>query len=138
MGASLSRTLSMSSLRLLALLLVSAPMAWCFMAPAPFTRVTLRAPAIAKSGLRAPMMMSGGDDGLDTKKLFIGGIPWAFDSEDLKEAFSEFGAVADANIVYDRETGRSRGFGFVTFEDEEAAKKACEEMNEAEVGGRTV
>lgn len=46
--------------------------------------------------------------------------------------------MADANIVYDRETGRSRGFGFVTFEDEDAAKKACDEMNEAEVGGRTV
>mmetsp|Transcript_4769 Transcript_4769/g.9707 ORF Transcript_4769/g.9707 Transcript_4769/m.9707 type:complete len:97 (+) Transcript_4769:2-292(+) len=82
--------------------------------------------------------MSGGGGDIDTKKLFIGGIPWAFDSEDLKEAFSEFGTVAEANIVYDRETGRSRGFGFVTFEEEDAAKKACDEMNEAEVGGRTV
>ncbi|KAJ1490406.1 hypothetical protein T484DRAFT_1614030 [Baffinella frigidus] len=77
-------------------------------------------------------------DSLDDKKLFVGGIPWAFDSEDLREAFSSFGTVTDANIVYDRETGRSRGFGFVSFEETDAAKKACNEMDQAEVGGRTV
>ena len=54
------------------------------------------------------------------------------------QAFSTFGSVTDANIVYDRETGRSRGFGFVSFDDTDAAKKACNEMDQAEVGGRTV
>jgi RNA recognition motif-containing protein len=74
----------------------------------------------------------------DDSKLFVGGLPWALDSEDLREVFQEFGEIDQANVVYDRETGRSRGFGFVQFKDKDAATKALEAMNQAEIGGRTV
>lgn len=74
----------------------------------------------------------------EESKLFVGGLPWAMDSEDLRQAFSEFGAITEANVVQDRETGRSRGFGFVTFGDKESAEKAVSAMNQAEIGGRTV
>ncbi|KAJ1487516.1 hypothetical protein T484DRAFT_1786411 [Baffinella frigidus] len=72
------------------------------------------------------------------KKLFVGGIPWTFDSEDLREAFSSFESLKNASVVYDRETKKSRGFGFVTFEETGAAEKACKHMDQAEVGGRTI
>ena len=64
-------------------------------------------------------------------KIFVGGLPWALDSEDLREAFQEFGQVTEANVVYDRETGRSRGFGFVSFAEPEQAQKALEAMDQA-------
>ena len=54
------------------------------------------------------------------------------------EAFKPYGAVLSANVVTDRETGRSRGFGFVEFETDEAAAKAAEAMNDTELGGRRI
>ena len=56
-----------------------------------------------------------------SKRLFCGGLAWATTTEDLEEAFAAFGEVTDAKVVSDRETGRSRGFGFVTYTTEEAA-----------------
>ena len=52
----------------------------------------------------------------EEKKLFVGGLPWRMTNEELKDMFAEFGEVTDAFIPRDRETGRSRGFGFVEFE----------------------
>ena len=71
-------------------------------------------------------------------RLFVGGLPWAADDQDLRSAFEPFGTVTDAVIIKDRETGRSRGFGFVTYASEEGAKKAVENMDGAEMGGRPV
>lgn len=73
-----------------------------------------------------------------SKRLFIGGLAWATTTEDLQEAFTPFGEVVDAKVVSDRETGRSRGFGFVTFTTEEAAAAARDSMDGASLSGRTI
>jgi len=72
-----------------------------------------------------------------SKKLFVGGLAWATDSESLKNAFSEFGEVEEATVITDRDTGRSRGFGFVTFADAESAKAALA-LNGTDLDGRTM
>ena len=71
-------------------------------------------------------------------KLFVGGIAWATSDEGLREAFEAFGDVTEAKIITDRETGRSRGFGFVTFTTSEAAEAAIEGMNGQSLDGRTL
>ncbi len=63
---------------------------------------------------------------MDKNKLFVAGIPWSTTSEALKELFSQYGEVSEAVIITDRETGRSKGFGFVTFVNEADAQKALE------------
>ncbi len=73
-----------------------------------------------------------------SSKLFVGGLPWAADESALREAFEPFGTVQDAVIVTDRDTGRSRGFGFVTFETPDQASAAVDAMNGARIGGRPV
>ena len=71
-------------------------------------------------------------------KLFIGGLSWGTTDESMRERFGEFGEVMDAIVVKDRETGRSRGFGFVTFADGAAADAAIAAMNDADFEGRTI
>ncbi len=73
-----------------------------------------------------------------SKKLFVGGLAWATDDAGLHEAFAEFGEVLEAKVITDRETGRSRGFGFVTFENDEDADRAMQEMAGADLHGRTI
>jgi cold-inducible RNA-binding protein len=70
------------------------------------------------------------------KKLFVGGLAWATTDESLSKAFEEHGTVEEAKVVSDRDTGRSRGFGFVTFETEEEANKAQKAMDGQEMDGR--
>jgi RNA recognition motif-containing protein len=70
-------------------------------------------------------------------KLFVGGLAWATDSDGLKAAFAEYGEVEEAKVITDRDTGRSRGFGFVTFADDDAAKNALA-LNGTELDGRTI
>lgn len=71
-------------------------------------------------------------------KLFVGGLAWATDDESLGRAFEEFGTVTEAKVIYDRETNRSRGFGFVTFERELDAAEAQRRMDGAELDGRRI
>lgn len=71
-------------------------------------------------------------------KLFVGGLPWAVDASALREAFSSFGTIEDAVVITDRETGRSRGFGFVTFSSPDEARAATAAMNESQLSGRTI
>ena len=71
-----------------------------------------------------------------SKKLFVGNISWGVSDDQLREAFEAFGDVEDSIILKDRETGRSRGFGFVTFTDEAAADSAIEAMHDKELDGR--
>jgi RNA recognition motif-containing protein len=73
-----------------------------------------------------------------SKKVFVGGIPWSTTDEDLRQAFTKFGEIEQASVVRERETGRSRGFGFVTFIAEDSANAAINEMNGKELGGRTI
>jgi cold-inducible RNA-binding protein len=72
------------------------------------------------------------------KKLFVGSLSWDTNDEGLNAAFSPFGEISEAIVISDRYTGRSRGFGFVTFEDDEAADKAIEALNGTELDGRTI
>lgn len=71
-------------------------------------------------------------------KLFIGNLSWAIDSRQLEEMFSSFGVVTDSFVMTDRETGRSRGFGFVTFESSEDAEAAIKELDGKDVDGRAI
>jgi RNA recognition motif-containing protein len=73
-----------------------------------------------------------------SKKLFVGGLSWGTTDDGLKAAFESYGEVVEAKVVLDRETGRSRGFGFVTLADDAAATRAMEEMNGTELEGRTI
>ncbi|KAI3913812.1 hypothetical protein MKW92_051317, partial [Papaver armeniacum] len=71
-------------------------------------------------------------------RCFVGGLAWATDDQGLEKAFSTYGEILDSKIINDRETGRSRGFGFVTFANEQAMKDAIEGMNGQELDGRTI
>ena len=71
-----------------------------------------------------------------SKKLFIGGLSWDTNDDGLSQAFGRFGDVEEAKVVTDRESGRSRGFGFVTFTEDSAADQALSEMNGAQLDGR--
>jgi hypothetical protein len=71
-------------------------------------------------------------------RIYIGGLPYQTDEAQLTQIFSAYGEVASAKVITDRDTGRSKGFGFVEMNDDAAAKKAIEELNEAELGGRTI
>lgn len=73
-----------------------------------------------------------------SKKLFVGGLSWDTNDQSLNEAFSRFGVVAEAKVITDRDTGRSRGFGFVTFDSPSDAERAIQEMDGAELDGRAV
>lgn len=75
---------------------------------------------------------------MDNKKLFIGGLPWSMSSQSLKDLFAQYGEIVDAVIISDRETGRSKGFGFITFAKEEDAEKAKQEMNGKDIEGRSI
>lgn len=71
-------------------------------------------------------------------KLFVGSLPWSVTDDQLKEFFSSAGTVVTANVVTDRETNRSRGFGFVEMSTDEEAKEAVKKLNNAELGGRNI
>ena len=73
-----------------------------------------------------------------SKKLFVGGLAWATTDDGLRAAFAEFGDITDAKVITDRDTGRSRGFGFVSFTSDEAATTAINEMNGSTLDGRTL
>lgn len=71
-----------------------------------------------------------------SKRLFVGGLAWATNDQGLRTAFEQFGDLDDCKVITDRETGRSRGFGFVTFAEDSAADEAIATMNGAELDGR--
>lgn len=73
-----------------------------------------------------------------SNKLFVGNLAWEVGSEDLKEAFSKYGEVTDAFVATDKYSGRSRGFGFITFTEDESASKAKAEMQGFELKGREI
>jgi len=71
-------------------------------------------------------------------KLYVGNLPYSMNGEELSGAFSAFGEVASANVIQDRDTGRSRGFGFVEMANDEEAKAAIEAMNGKDLNGRNL
>jgi cold-inducible RNA-binding protein len=73
-----------------------------------------------------------------SRKLFVGGLSWNTNDDSLRQAFARFGDIDEAKVITDRETGRSRGFGFVTFQSPDSARDAIQGMNDASVDGRTI
>ena len=73
-----------------------------------------------------------------SKKLFVGGLSFDTNDEGLKDSFAQFGEITEAKVVTDRDSGRSRGFGFVTMTDEDAAQKAIAAMHGKESDGRSL
>jgi RNA recognition motif-containing protein len=72
------------------------------------------------------------------RRIYVGGLPYSVDSSELEQIFSEHGQVSSAQVIMDRETGRSKGFGFVEMGDEAQAQAAISALNGAEHGGRTL
>lgn len=70
------------------------------------------------------------------KKLYVGNLSYSVTSSSLEQLFSEFGQVRSAQVIQDRDTGRSKGFGFVEMDDDDAARAAIEALNEKEHDGR--
>ncbi len=75
---------------------------------------------------------------MDKKKLYVGNLPWSVTNESLKELFSPYGEITEAVVIMDRYSGRSKGFGFVTFANDTDAEKAAAEMNDKEVETRKI
>lgn len=75
---------------------------------------------------------------MTTNKLFVGNLPYSTTSDTLQELFSQAGTVTSAKVINDRETGRSKGFGFVEMATPEEAQKAQEMFNNQEVDGRAM
>jgi RNA recognition motif-containing protein len=73
-----------------------------------------------------------------SSKLYVGNLSFSLSDQDLEEAFGEFGTVQSVNIIEDRDTGRSRGFGFVEMSSAEEAQKAITELDGAELDGRNL
>lgn len=73
-----------------------------------------------------------------TSKVFVGGLSWDTQDAQLSQAFAAIGPVREAKVITDRETGRSRGFGFVTFDNADDARTAIEKMDGTMLDGRTI
>lgn len=71
-------------------------------------------------------------------RLYVGGLPYQTTEQDLIDLFSQGGEVASAVVITDRDTGRSKGFGFVEMNDEEEARSAIERLNGSTLGSRTI
>lgn len=72
------------------------------------------------------------------KKIYVGNLPWSTTEADLKQLFGQFGSVQSASVITDRETGRSRGFGFVELADGSAAQEAIEKLDGKDWNGRAL
>ena len=70
--------------------------------------------------------------------IYISNLSFKVEDNDLRQLFEEYGEVSSAKVITDKYTGRSRGFGFVEMPDEEASKKAIEELNQAEYDGKVI
>ena len=73
-----------------------------------------------------------------SKRIYVGNLPWSVTQEKLNELFSPFGDIEEALVIANKYTGRSRGFGFVTYKNDEDADKAMKEMNEKDLEGRKI
>ena len=72
------------------------------------------------------------------KKLYVGGLSWGTDDSSLESAFSKCGTVVSARVIMDRDTNKSKGFGFVEMSTDEEAQKSITEFDGAELDGRTI
>lgn len=73
-----------------------------------------------------------------SNKVFVGGLSWNTNDQALLDAFQPYGAIVEAKVITDRDTGRSRGFGFVTFQEAASAKDSITALNGKELDGRSL
>jgi len=73
-----------------------------------------------------------------SSKLFVGSLPWSVNDEALQAAFEPYGSVLSAKVIMDRQTGKSRGFGFVEMESDSDAANAIKALNNSELKGRNI
>lgn len=86
------------------------------------------------SSLRSPRLKGG----FVGKKIYVGNLPFSTTSDSLSEVFAPFGTVDSSKIIIDKETGRSKGFGFVEMSDGEAADSAIAQLHGSDFGGRSL
>ena len=72
------------------------------------------------------------------KKIYVGNLPWSTTDDDLRQLFATYGEVQSSAVVNDRETGRSRGFGFVEMDNDDEGRAAIEALDGQDVGGRNM
>jgi len=72
------------------------------------------------------------------RKLYVGNLPYSADQQSLQETFSQCGTVDSVNVITDRDTGQSKGFGFVEMSSDSEAQKAIQELNGTSIGGREI
>ncbi len=72
------------------------------------------------------------------KKIYVGNLPYSTDDAELESAFNQFGQVESARVITDRETGRSKGFGFVEMASDDEANQAIEKLNGSQLSGRQI
>ncbi|XP_057766228.1 glycine-rich RNA-binding protein 4, mitochondrial [Salvia miltiorrhiza] len=99
--------------------------------------------ATLRQSISASNAMSGSSSMLNairamSSKLFVGGLSYGTDDRSLKDAFASFGEVTEARVIIDRDSGRSRGFGFVNFSCDESASSALSAMDGQELNGRNI
>ncbi|GJQ13493.1 hypothetical protein GpartN1_g5284.t1 [Galdieria partita] len=75
---------------------------------------------------------------VEDNRVFVGGLPWSVSEEDLRETFSKYGEVVDARVVVERETGRSRGFGFVSYAEGSSVEECIAALDGQDMQGRTI
>ncbi|XP_038687252.1 RNA-binding protein CP29B, chloroplastic-like [Tripterygium wilfordii] len=92
----------------------------------------------ASFGVGGGSFGAGGATFHPANRLYVGNLPWGIDDLALQNLFSEQGKVVEARVVYDRDSGRSRGFGFVTYSSSEEVDNAIEYLNGAELSGRSI
>jgi RNA recognition motif-containing protein len=73
-----------------------------------------------------------------TTRIYVGNLPYTVTNDDLAQLFAPYGEVSDVNVVMDRDTGRSKGFGFVDVADDTAARQAIADLNGRQMGERTL
>ena len=87
---------------------------------------------------RAPRERGESSYSFDARKIYFGNLSWGMDHLDLQDLCGEFGTVEDSRLITDRETGRSRGFGFVTMSTTEEAEQVVRQLNGQDVDGRVL
>lgn len=70
--------------------------------------------------------------------LFVGGLPYSTTDDELRDLFASFGAVSSAKVIFDRETNRSKGFGFVEMDNADEAQEAIKQLHDSDFGGRKI
>jgi len=127
----------MNRVRMSRRLIFSAPFSPNFSITDPGIKHGVSPEGSAKLNRRLKRRRKGETESM-SKKLFVGGLSWDTTDDGLRQAFQPYGEITEAKVITDRDTGRSRGFGFVTFAGDEEAKTAIAKMDGTNLDGKTI